>query len=271
MATGFPAPLIVSIPQSGLIVGNTPGLLAQNINSSMPLNYREGYIESWNIALQRQLPANFTFEAAYVGNHTVRAPVAYNVNAGMVLNGGAAGRPLYAAFGKNADVLLRYAGYSNAYDSLQVKVDRRFSGGVMMTLGYTYGKAMGYSSEDGNLWNYIQPGRSYSRLDFDRTHTIVSSFLYQLPFGKDKRWLQSGPARWILGDWQINGVLTLMTGTPMTFGTTVSPNASGNTLTPDMVGQFDVLHNVAGTSGTAFWFDTSQFQQPLNADGKTPH
>ncbi len=271
MATGFPAPLIVSIPQSGLIVGNTPGLLAQNINSSIPLNYREGYIESWNIALQRQLPANFTFEAAYVGNHTVRAPVAYNVNAGMVLNGGAAGRPLYAAFGKNADVLLRYAGYSNAYDSLQVKVDRRFSGGVMMTLGYTYGKAMGYSSEDGGLWNYIQPGRSYSRLDFDRTHTIVSSFLYQLPFGKDKRWLQSGPARWILGDWQVNGVLTLMTGTPMTFGTTVSANAAGSTLTPDMVGQFNVLHNVAGTSGTAFWFDTSQFQQPLNADGKTPH
>lgn len=189
----------------------------------------------------------------------------------MVLNGGAAGRPLYTAYGKNADVLLRYAGYSNAYDSLQVKVDRRFTGGVMTTLAYTYGKAMGYSTEDGGLWNYIQPRRTYSRLDFDRTHTIVSSFLYQLPFGKDKRWLQSGPGRWVLGDWQISGVLTLMSGTPMTFGTTVSPNAAGNTLTPDMVGQFIVLHNVAGTLGTDLWFDTSQFKQPLDADGKTPH
>lgn len=271
MATGFPAPLIVSVPSNGLIVGNTPGLLAQNINSSMPLNYHEGYIESWNIALQRELPKNISIEAAYVGNHTVRAPVAYNVNAGMVLNGGAAGRPLYTAYGKNADVLLRYAGYSNAYDSLQVKVDRRFTGGVMTTLAYTYGKAMGYSTEDGGLWNYIQPRRTYSRLDFDRTHTIVSSFLYQLPFGKDKRWLQSGPGRWVLGDWQISGVLTLMSGTPMTFGTTVSPNAAGNTLTPDMVGQFIVLHNVAGTLGTDLWFDTSQFKQPLDADGKTPH
>jgi hypothetical protein len=271
LSTGFPAPLIVSIPSSGLIVGNTPGLLAQNINSAIPLHYREGYIESWNVALQRELPKSFSIEAAYVGNHTVRAPVAYNVNAGMVFNGGAAGRPLYAAFGKNADVLMRYAGYSNAYDSLQVKVDRRFTGGVMVTLGYTYGKAMGYSSEDGGLWNYIQPRRTYSRLDFDRSHTIVSSFVYQLPFGKNKHWLQSGPGRWVLGDWQVNGVLTLMSGTPMTFGTNVSANTPGSTLTPDMTGQFIVLHNVAGTSGTSLWFDTSQFKQPLDADGKTPH
>ena len=36
---------------------------------------------------------------------------------------------------------------------------------------------MGYSSEDGGLWNYIQPRRSYSRLDFDRTHTFVQSYV----------------------------------------------------------------------------------------------
>ena len=52
---------------------------------------------------------------------------------------------------------------------------------------------MGYSSEDGGLWNYIQPRRSYSRLDFDRTHTLVQSYLYQLPFGQGKHWLNHGP------------------------------------------------------------------------------
>jgi outer membrane receptor protein involved in Fe transport len=271
LATGFPAPLIVTIPSNGLIVGNTTGLLAQNINSAIPLNYREGYIESWNLAFQRQLPKNFTFEAAYVGNHTVHAPVSYNVNAGMIFNAGSNGKPLYQAFGKNADVLLRYAGYSNNYNSLQTKIDRRFSGGFMLTTAYTYGKAMGYSSEDGGLWNYVQPRRSYSRLDFDRTHTFVQSFLWELPFGHNKRWLTKGPGSWILGDWQMNGVLTLMTGTPMTFGTTVSNNTPGSSFTPDMIGQFKVLHNIAGTSGTDLWFDTSQFAQPLDADGKTPH
>ncbi len=271
MATGFPAPNVVVIPDSGLILANTPGLLTQNISSAIPLDYREGYIQAWNAAFQRQLPKHFTFEVAYVGNHTVRAPVAYNVNAGMVLNGGAAGRPLYAAYGKNADVSLRYIGYSNNYNSMQIKVDRRFASGFMLTTAYTWGKAMGYSTEDAGLWNYIQPQRNYSRLDFDRTHTFVQSYVWQLPFGKGQRWAKSGVGGVILGDWQVNGVFTLMSGRPMTFGTTVSPNASGNTLTPDMVGDFTVLHGIAGSAGSALWFDTSAFKQPLDADGKTPH
>lgn len=271
MATGFPAPIVVNIPSNGLIPANTPALLAQNIATIIPADYREGYIASWNAALQRQLPGNFTIEAAYVANHTVRAPVTYNVNAGLVLNGGAAGRPLYAAYGKNADVNLRYAGFSNNYNSLQVKADRRFSNGFMLTTAYTYSKALGYSAEDGGLWNYIQPRRSYARLDFDRAHSFVQSYLYQLPFGKGKRWAKEGPGSYILGGWQVNGVLTLMTGRPLTFGTTISPNATGNSLTPDQIGPYVITHAVAGSSGSVTWFDTSAFKQPVDADGKTPH
>jgi hypothetical protein len=271
MGVGFPAPQSAVIPSNGIILANTPQLIAQNINSVVPLDYREGYIEAWNVAIQRQLPKSFTIEAAYVGNHTVRAPIAYNVNAGMTFNTGAAGRPLYQKFGKNADVLLRYAGYSNNYNSLQVKIDRRFSGGFVMTTAYTYGKALGYSYETGALWNYIQPRRSYSRLDFDRSHNFVQSYVYELPFGKGKRWLQSGVGRWVLGGWQVSGVLSLMTGRPMTFGTTMSANTPGSTLTADMIGPVKILHNVAGTSGSALWFDTSVFLQPVGADGKLGH
>ncbi|MBI4890427.1 MAG: TonB-dependent receptor, partial [Acidobacteria bacterium] len=271
MATGFPAPIAVNIPSSGLIAGNTPALLAQNISTIIPSDYHEGYILSWNFAIQRQLPKNFTLDAAYVANHTVRAPVAYNLNASTALNGGAASRPLYAAYGKNADVNLRYAGFSNNYNSLQVKVDRRFSNGFMLTTAYTYSKALGSSSEDGGLWNYIQPRRSYARLDFDRAQTFVQSYLYQLPFGKGKQWVKEGAMSYILGGWQVNGVLTLMTGRPLTFGTTVSANSAGNSLTPDQIGAFKVTDIIAGPSGTATWFDTSAFAQPLNADGKTPH
>ncbi|MFB3826778.1 MAG: carboxypeptidase regulatory-like domain-containing protein [Bryobacteraceae bacterium] len=271
MATGFPAPQPAVIPSNGIIVANTPQLLSQNINSVVPADYREGYIETWNIALQRQLPANFTIEAAYVGNHTVRAPVSYNVNAAITFNSGAAGRPLYQKFGKNADVNWRYAGYSNNYNSLQVKIDRRFSGGFLLTTAYTYAKALGYSSEDGGLWNYIQPRRSYARLDFDRTHTFVQSYVYELPFGRSKRWLREGPARWVLGDWQVNGVLSLMTGRPLTFGTTVSANTPGTSLTPDQIAPVRILHGIAGPGGSVTWFDTSSFKQPLDADGKTVH
>ncbi len=267
MATGFPAPQTVAIPDDGMIVAS----LTQNINSVVPLDYREGYIEAWNFAFQRQLPQNFTVEAAYVGNHTVRAPVAYNVNASFLFNSGAAGRPYYQKFGKNSDANLRYAGYNNNYNSLQVKVDRRFSGGFLMTTAYTWGKALGYTAETGGLWNYIDQRRAYARLDFDRTHTFVQSYVYELPFGRNKKWLQGGPGRWVLGDWQVNGVLSTMTGRPMTFGTTVSANTPGTSQTPDQVGEIKILHGVAGPGGSDLWFDTSAFKQPLDADGKTPH
>ncbi len=267
MATGFPAPQPAVIPENGRIVAS----LTSNINSVVPLDYHEGYIEAWNVALQRQLPKNFTIEAAYVANHTVRAPIAYNVNASFIFNSGAAGRPYYQKFGKNSDASLRYAGYSNNYNSLQVKLDRRFSGGFLMTTAYTFGKALGYAPETGGLWNYVDQRRSYSRLDFDRTHTFVQSYVYELPFGKNKPYLQSGPGRWVLGDWQLNGVLSMMTGRPMTFGTTVSANTPGSSQTPDQVGEIKILHGIAGPAGSDLWFDTSAFKQPLNADGKTPH
>jgi hypothetical protein len=113
--------------------------------------------------------------------------------------------------------------------------------------------------------------RSYAPLDFDRRHTFIQSYVYQLPFGKGRRWLQSGVGRWVAGDWQLNGVLSLMTGRPMTFGTTVSANTPGSSQTPDLVGTVKILNGVAGPGGSDLWFDTSAFKQPLDADGKTPH
>jgi len=281
MATGFPAPTPAVIPDNGIINAGTPGLLASAIASYIPLDYHEGYIQSWNIALQRQLPAKLTLEAAYVANHTVRAPVQYNLNASFIFNTGSLGKPFFVKYNKNTDIVERYVGMSNNYNSLQVKVDRRFSGGFLMTTAYTWGHALGYSAEDGGLWNYIQQQRSYSRLDFERRHTFVQSYVYELPFGKGKHFLTSGVGRYVLGGWQLNGVLSLMSGRPLTFATNVSANTPGTTLTPDIVGPINITHAVAGTVGTATWFDTTGcvpvvtsscfLQQPLDADGKTPH
>ena len=72
-----------------------------------------------------------------------------------------------------------------------------------------------------------------------------------------------------------------MSGRPLTFGTNVSANTPGSTITPDQVGSVNITHAVAGTAGTSTWFDTTGcvpvvtascfLQQPLDADGKTPH
>ena len=94
IAAGFPAPLPVVIPDSGVI----PNAPAQNY-ISLPPDLRQGHLNTWNIALQRQLPGSFAFEAAYVGNYTVGTLNNVNINAGQVPGQGAAGQPLNIKFG----------------------------------------------------------------------------------------------------------------------------------------------------------------------------
>jgi len=262
MATGFPAPQPAVIPSDG-IIRDAP--LNQDY-FIIPLDYKEGYVESWNLAIQRSLPKNFTLDVAYVANHTVRGQVNYDINHSEIINSGAAGRPLYQKFGKNTLAQLRYVGYSNNYNSLQVKIDRRFSGGLLVTTAYTYGKSMGYAPESGGLQYYINQRRNYAPLNFSRGQTFVQSYVYQLPFGKNKRWLQGGVGRWVLGDWQVNGILTLMAGLPLDFSTSVSVNSPGNGNSPDISGDVKILKGIG--PGT-YWFDISNFSLPVNPD-KTP-
>jgi hypothetical protein len=140
------------------------------------------------------------------------------------------------------------------YNGLQVKLDRRFSNGFQLTTSYTYSKAMGFQSEDSNLDTYIDVRRNWRKLNFNRTHYFVQSYVYQLPFGKGKKFATSGIGSALLGGWQINGILSLATGTPMTFGgdsAVLKAPQNNNTLNwfgPDKI---PVTH---GTGRGVTWF-----------------
>jgi hypothetical protein len=71
-----------------------------------------------------------------------------------------------------------------------VKLDRRFAAGLGITTAFTWQKAMNYqSSDDGGLDFYVGQQRNYARADFDRTLNFVQSYIYDLPFGKSRRFL----------------------------------------------------------------------------------
>ena len=76
MATGFPAPQLAVIPSNGIITN--PSLTQSDI--VIPKNYKNPYVESWNVSIQRSLPLHFTLDVAYVGNHGVRSSATYNLN-----------------------------------------------------------------------------------------------------------------------------------------------------------------------------------------------
>jgi hypothetical protein len=140
-------------------------------------------------------------------------------------------------------------------------MDRRFANGFALTTAYTYGKSIDSSGAgNGGLWVYINSARSRARADGHRRHLFVQNYIYELPFGKGKRFASSGPLAFIVGGWQVNGLLTLMTGEP--FNLSVAGgiiNAPGNANTPNRNGQFKALKAVG--PGT-HWFDPSVFGNP---------
>ncbi len=264
MGSGFLPPVLAEVPANGIINLSDPRnarLLNQEYDV-VNLNYREPYVESWNLAVQRSLPGKFVLEVAYVGNHGVAIPTRYNLNAGLKPGDGNNGRPLFRQFNLTGNANLRYVGTSSSYHALQVKFDRKFSGGFLLTTAYTYSKALGFRTDTttGELAFYINPRRSYAPVEFDRRHTFVQSFIYELPFGKRKPLLTSGVGSWFLGGWQISGILTLMTGRPLVFSASDAQLAApGNRQTPDINGPVKVLHGIGLNQP---WFDTSAFSQP---------
>ena len=264
MRNGFPDPIVAAIPSNGILNAGTGGL-----NNAAFLHVRpdmhEGSLHTYNVAFQRELPGRFTFDIAYVGNRTTDLQTQFNENAATAIGAPASNvnlyRPLFLPFGKTADVTV-WIPTRETYNSLQTKLDRRFSNGLLVTTSYTLGRAMSYVNGDSNsgIATPADLERSWARTDQDRLHSLVESFLYQLPFGPDRRWLHDGPLRYVLGGWQVSGIFSAQSGSPI--GITMSAatlNAPGNTQRPDVNGTPRVLGAVGPG---ALWFDPSVFSSP---------
>ncbi len=262
-ATGFPVPAPIVIPSNGIIDAsqNVGGLTNLQAGSwkVVPLDYKNPYVEAWNFSIQQSLPWHFTLDTAYVGNHGVRTSEEYNLNAVNTAAGIACGTKCQPEFPRTAAATMFFKGYSSMYNALQIKLDRRFNAGLGITTSVTWGRGMGYNY--GGLQYYIDERRNYARTPFDRAKTFVQSYVYELPFGKGKRWLNgSNAANYVVGGWKLSGILTMMSGTPVniTFSAT-GLNTPGNGNSPNQVGEFKVLHGI--NVGNP-WFDTTAFAAP---------
>lgn len=107
------------------------------------------------------------------------------------------------------------------YNALQAEVRRRFTNGFSFQVNYVFQKTLSdVPNEDQNRQGELQdnnnPGLNFSRPDYDRTHTINANLIYELPFGKGKRFLnQGGFVDKILGGFQFTSIINLSSGTPI--------------------------------------------------------
>jgi hypothetical protein len=247
------------------LVAGIPAIALPNISSGMvplpnglstttvPLNFRRGYFESYNLTVQREF-AGFVAEAGFVGTRGVRVLTNVNINAAPA-GGGQAGRVLNVADGTNwSDINQLTPGFNSYYNSLQTKVTRRFGGGSFVGAAYTFSRAVDYEDNE-ELSFLIFPYSAYlprnkALAGFDRPNNFELYGVYELPFGRTKRWAQHGVANAIAGGWQFNWLLSALSGTPLTItGGGASLNAPGNTETANLVGPMTVNGGIGPRPG----------------------
>ena len=258
MAAGLPPPNFAEIPETGVVPGapfNQQGFF------SVPTDLHEGRLHSWNVAFQRELRGGFTGEIAYVANRGQDIIARIDLNAGYTLGADNAGRPLFAQFGRSASTTTTVP-VKSTYHSMQIKFDRRMRNGLSVTNSYTLGRGYNYFNGDSNgtISTPADFERSWGRTSFDSTHSFTSSFVYLLPWGPQGAWLREGVLGRILGDWQIAGIFSAISGTPIDFTASAAGlRAPGNTQRPDASGKPEVL---GGIGSNELWFDTSVFSAP---------
>jgi hypothetical protein len=175
--------------------------------------------------------------------------------------------------------------WNQRYDALQVVMQKRLSSGLQGQVAYTFSKCMTDNGGYYGSWGSTQaaPGFTYWQnlynqksewgpCFFDEKHNLTAFALYELPFGKGKRYGQNmNPvANAILGNWNVSGILTLHTGfaiTPFTWGDT---SGTGNLLGATRLNCIAPSHilnqSYSGTGGPGGiqWWDTSTFAQPAS-------
>ena len=253
LRTGLPEFVGPDLTQSVFTLPSAVG------TTTFPQVFHRGYIESYNLTIQRELAGHFNVQAAYVGSRAIRQTVIQNINASGP-NGGNAGRALFAKFGRISDIKYFTPFNTAAYNSFQSQVTRRV-GRTMMGVSYTLSRALNYAddTDSGLTWNWVPMlARNRAVAGYDRTHNFEFYGNYELPFGRGQQYVKSGPLAVLLGGWQTNWILSRMSGLPFSVVTSgTSLNSPGNTQTADQI-----LTNVAIPGGHGVgqpYFDPNAF------------
>ncbi|MBK7926263.1 MAG: TonB-dependent receptor [Bryobacterales bacterium] len=161
----------------------------------------------------------------------------------------------------------------SSYHSVVLKLDKRYSAGVTLQGSYVFSKlvtdADGYNPDNGTLDHYNRRLEK-SIGEFDLTHNLKMTYIYELPFGKGQRWLNGGPASWVLGGWRLAGTHFYSSGYPLTLtnsaalGGILFNGRSAATVTTHE-GWFSNISN-PNWSGTDRYFQPASFFGPQPTD-----
>jgi len=280
LSQGFPATSL-SDPNTPILYSISPKLVTP-------------YTQQWHLGFQYELPLDSVLEISYAGSRGLKLYTFYNGNQAVP-----ATEPQFAALCNDPTTnppttplscptaprrpfpavdssiaAFRSDGFSN-YNSLQAKVEKRFSHGLQFQASYTYAHALDNASSaslgsanQGDFRLQTDPRAEYGNADFDVRHRFIFSSIYELPFGRGKPIGKnvSAVANQFIGNWQIAAIVSASTGnwyTPTDISANVSTSDCGGTVAiscirPNVVGDPNGKPCLAGTlfNTCAFASDT---------------
>ncbi|HVD91865.1 MAG TPA: hypothetical protein VNC21_06270, partial [Vicinamibacterales bacterium] len=231
---------------------------AGTTRSIFDINFRDAYARQWNINVQRGLATNYMVEVAYVGSqgrHMIMKGDPNQARPVVGVTDSNVNRP-YAA----VSPALRSIGQVQSkgtldYHGLLVKFQRRFADNFSFLNSYTWGKAIDLNSDnDGTvtLTNVYDTEYNRGPADYDITHTFSSSWIYELPWARNK----------LYGGWQVSGILLLRGGLPLTVTQAQGVQSTGTGNRPNRV-----CDGRLSNPTIDHWFDTSCFVSPADVTG----
>jgi outer membrane receptor protein involved in Fe transport len=257
VSDGFP-----TIPRLDLTLADNPSGSVIGVDP----NYQPGYAEQFNLTVEHELPWSLLLKTSYVGNLGRHLDTTYNLNQAVPGTGPVNNRrPFFAVRPTLADVTWAVSDGTASYHALQFSATKRLSHGLSGLLSYTFGHAVdtvGQSFGGGADGPLPQDPRNRladrGNSPFDIRHRLTIAWNYALPFGEGHRWLSGGgPAEYVLGGWQVNGINTFQTGLPFTPTLNAPTVNTGTGSRPDRIGDGTLSNPTVDR-----WFDTSAFTTP---------
>lgn len=234
-------------------------------------NMRNPYMQSWNLTVERQIIGNFVLRGSYVGSKGTNLVSIRELNPALYAPGVTTSttnqRRVYAP-GLGSTAIVEPGGNSE-FHAFQITAERRYAKGFSVLANYQFGKSIDEASANkGTGQNVTDPTtRSFDRgrSDFDRTHVFNFSGLWELPIHFHNRAVNA-----IAGGWNLNAIVSLISGYPFTIGSGVdnarngtggqrailvgNPYFAGDRSTSDMITQYlnkaAFAANPIGTMGT---------------------
>ena len=216
--------------------------------------------QEWNFSIEKALPAlKSALTLSYVGNrgndligfdHINTAPPGKYTNLQAALP--------WPKFGN----INLYSNLGNSwYNALMVQFSRRFAEGLSYDVNYTYASDIGENADAtaGAVFPWMPGGYNRGLSSWDRRHILNMNFIYQLPFGKGRRYGSQlhGVQDAVLGGWQVAGIYRFTSGDPLTLTCPGSTLGNGVNARPNLIGNPTLSNH-----GANLWYNPAAFQCP---------